>query len=198
MISTKSELIYNYIIEKTKLNGYSPSIREICKALDIKSTSTVHNYLVRLEEEGLIIRNPYSKRAIKIVDESVLDDSITTIPIIGDVSAGLPLLAEENVRDHFPIDVKNLGPGNNFMLKIYGDSMINANILNGDYVIVNDTVSYNEGDIVVALIDDSATCKRFYKDKNGYKLMPENDDYEPIYAEKINICGKVVGVFRML
>lgn len=193
------DFVNRYLMEK----GFPPSVREICKAVGFKSTSTVHAYLIKLEEEGLITKDATKPRALKVLDESgknlegyVADQEIDNIPVIGKITAGAPILAVENIEETFPIPVQYLENSTSFMLKVKGDSMINAGILDGDYILVKQQNTANNGDMVVALIEDEATVKTFYKEKNYYRLQPENPDYEPIITKELNILGKVIGLFR--
>ncbi len=193
------DFVNRYLMEK----GFPPSVREICKAVGFKSTSTVHAYLIKLEEEGLITKDATKPRALKVLDESgknlegyIADQEIDNIPVIGKITAGAPILAVENIEETFPIPVQYLENSTSFMLKVKGDSMINAGILDGDYILVKQQNTANNGDMVVALIEDEATVKTFYKEKNYYRLQPENPDYEPIITKELNILGKVIGLFR--
>ncbi|MGI6050693.1 MAG: transcriptional repressor LexA [Acetivibrionales bacterium] len=193
------DFVNSYIIEK----GFPPSVREICKAVGFKSTSTVHSYLKKLEEDGLIIKDATKPRALKVIDDSaknlegyVAEQEIENVPLIGKITAGAPILAVENIEDTFPIPVRFLHNSTSFMLKVKGESMLNAGILDGDYIIVKQQSTANNGDIVVALIEDEATVKTFYKEKDHYRLQPENPDYEPIILKELIILGKVIGLFR--
>lgn len=189
-------LIKDTILEK----GYPPTVREICAAVGLKSPATVHTHLSALEDKGYIKRDPSKPRAIEILDDDfgLSRREFSNIPVVGCVAAGAPLLAEENITDYFPIPVSYLPNDPVFMLTVKGDSMINAGILDGDNVIVRQTKTAKNGDMVVALIEDSATVKTFYKENGYFRLQPENDDYEPIIAENVEILGEVIGVFRML
>lgn len=182
--------------------GYPPSVREICEAVGLKSTSTVHGHLERLEKKGLIRRGPTKPRAIEILDNSPLSIArdLVEVPIVGKVTAGKPILAVENIEDSFPLPANFLRGNDNFILVIKGDSMIEAGILDGDYVVVKQQNYANNGDIIVALIEDEATVKRFYKDmeKGLIRLQPENSLMEPLYLRDVAILGKVTGVFRRL
>jgi repressor LexA len=193
------DFVNRYLIEK----GYPPSVREICQAVGFKSTSTVHAYLKKLEEEGAITKDATKPRALKVMDETtknlegyVANQEIDNIPVIGKITAGAPILAVENIEDTFPVPVQYLENSTTFMLKVKGESMINAGILDGDNIIVKQQNTANNGDIVVALIEDEATIKTFYKEKDHYRLQPENPDYEPIIVKELNILGKVIGLFR--
>ncbi len=200
----KLKSILEFVNRQVHEKGYPPSVREICKAVGFKSTSTAHAYLATLEADGLISKDPTKTRALKVLDESsrklegfISDQEIENVPIVGSVAAGQPILAVENIQGTFPIPVEYLGNSTTFILKIKGDSMINAGIMDGDFVIVKQQdVAFN-GDIVVALIEDEATVKTFYKGKDHIRLQPENDSYEPIIVyESIPILGKVIALFR--
>jgi repressor LexA len=202
--SDKKKRILEFVNRQVREKGYPPSVREICRAVGFKSTSTVHAYLSALEEEGLITRDPTKTRALKVVNRNskdiegyVSDREIENIPIVGKVTAGQPILAVENIEGTFPIPVEYLGNSTTFMLRIQGDSMVNAGILDGDYVIVRQQNTAMNGDIVVALIEDEATVKTFYKEKDHFRLQPQNDNYDPIIVtENIIILGKVIALFR--
>lgn len=200
----KQKKILDFVNKQVREKGYPPSVREICKAIGFKSTSTVHAYLTNLEEAGLIEKEPSKTRALRVIDKNsrnfegyISDNEIENVPIIGNVTAGQPILAVENIEDTFPVPVEYLENSPSFMLKIKGDSMVNAGILDGDFVIVRQQDTASNGDIVVALIDDEATVKRFYKEKDHIRLQPENDNYEPIIVyDNIYILGKVIALFR--
>lgn len=185
--------------------GYSPTVREICHALGIKSTSTVHSDIKVLEEQGHVKKDPSKPRTVMPVDAEVskpsfLGEEIVTLPVVGQVAAGEPILAEHNIVDTMPIPARFIGSGNNFILTVHGDSMVNVGINNGDYLIVQESQVANNGEIVVAMVNNeyepSATVKRFYKEKDHIRLQPENDNMEPIIADDVIIIGKVKGVFR--
>jgi repressor LexA len=194
--------ILHFIKEQLKLKGYPPSVREICKGVNLRSTSTVHRHLERLETKGYIRRDPTKPRAIEILDNS--DDNLfqpkktVDIPIIGKVTAGEPVLAVEHIEDTFPVPMELAERGPLFMLRVQGDSMIEAGILDGDYVIVKQQNDAINGDVVIALIDNEATIKRFYKEKNYIRLQPENQSMEPIIVKDVKILGKVIGLYRKL
>ncbi|MGI6141849.1 MAG: transcriptional repressor LexA, partial [Caldicoprobacterales bacterium] len=181
--------------------GYPPSVREICDAVGLKSTSTVHGYLERLEKKGLIRRDPTKPRAIEILDDTtyVFKKELVNVPIVGRVTAGQPILAVENIEDTFPIPAQYLHNTQNdvFMLSVKGDSMIEAGILDGDLVIIEKKPTAQNGDMVVALIEDEATVKTFYKEVDHIRLQPENSAMEPIIVKDVTILGKVIGVIRM-
>ena len=197
-ISAKQEQILNYIKECILDKGYPPTVRDICFAVGLSSTSTVHSHLNSLEQNGYIRRDPSKPRAIEIVDDefNLTRREVVNVPVIGTVAAGQPILAEENITDYFPVLPEFLTNNQTFMLKVKGDSMINAGILYGDTIIVEQTNTAKNGDIVVALIDDSATVKTYYKENGHYRLQPENDTMEPIIVDDLMITGRVIGLFR--
>lgn len=199
-ISDKQKEILEYIKTCILKKGYPPTVREICEEVKLKSTSSVHSHLERLERNGYIHRDPTKPRAIEIVDDTfnLSRRELINVPLIGTVAAGAPIFAEENVEDYFPIPAELLPNHNTFMLKIRGNSMIDAGIFDGDRVIVMQTNTASNGEIVVALIDDSATVKRFYKENGHYRLQPENSSMEPIIVNEVQILGKVIGLFRMM
>lgn len=199
-ITAKQQEILTYIKECILKKGYPPAVREICEAVHLKSTSSVHSHLESLEANGYIRRDPTKPRAIEILDdEFVLNRrEMVQVPIIGTVAAGEPILAQEHIEDYFPIPAEILPNTDTFMLKVKGESMINAGIFHGDRVIVEQTNTAENGEIVVALVDDSATVKRFYKENGHYRLQPENDTMEPIIVDHVQILGKVIGLFRMM
>ncbi|MDR3563508.1 MAG: transcriptional repressor LexA [Negativicutes bacterium] len=199
-LSSRQQQILDYIRETSRAKGYPPSVREIGEAVGLSSSSTVHSHLARLEELGFIRRDPTKPRAIEVLDEtSWRQKSITPVPLIGRVTAGQPILAIENIEETYPIPTDLIGDENIFMLAVQGDSMINAGILDGDYVFVRDQDTARNGEIVVALIDDEeATVKRFFREKDTVRLQPENSCMDPIYSRNVSILGKVVGVFRRI
>ena len=198
-ISAKQQEILDYIKEEILKRGYPPAVREICEAVNLKSTSSVHSHLETLEKNGYIRRDPTKPRAIEILDDNfnLTRREMVNIPIIGRVAAGEPLLAEQNIEDYFPIPVEYMPNKQTFMLQVQGESMINAGILSGDYVIVEQTPSAENGEQVVALIEDGATVKTFYREEGIIRLQPENDTMDPIIVNECSILGKVFGVFRM-
>ena len=198
-ISAKQQEILEYIKSCILSKGYPPAVREICEAVHLKSTSSVHSHLETLEKNGYIRRDPTKPRAIEIMDDdfSLTRREVVNVPIIGTVAAGEPLLAEQNIADYFPIPVEMLPNLPTFMLKVHGHSMINAGIFDCDTVIVAQQNTAANGDIVIALIDDSATAKRFYKEDGHYRLQPENDAMEPIITDHVDILGKVIGLVRL-
>lgn len=192
--------ILNYIRNEVQSKGYPPSVREICEAVGLKSTSTVHGHLSKLEKNGYIRRDPTKPRAIEILDDDhlVTQREAVQIPVVGKVTAGEPILAFENIEDTFPVPIDFVDNDTYFILTIKGNSMINAGILDGDYVLVKQQQVANNGDIVVAMLEDEATVKRFYKEKNHIRLQPENPFMDPIIAKDVRILGLVKGVFRKL
>ncbi len=199
-ISKKQMEILEYIKSEILRIGYPPAVREICEAVDLKSTSSVHAHLETLEKNGYIRRDPTKPRAIEIIDDTfnLTRREMTNVPVIGQVAAGEPLLAEQNITDYFPIPVEMLPNVETFMLKVRGESMINVGIFDGDLVLVAQGSTASNGDMVVALVEDSATVKTFYKEEGYYRLQPENDDMDPIIVKEVMILGKVIGVFRFL
>lgn len=198
-MTAKQQEILEYIKETILKKGYPPAVREICEAVHLKSTSSVHSHLSALEEKGYIRRDPTKPRTIEILDDSFnLRREMVNIPVLGTVAAGEPLLAEEHIEDYFPFPAEALPNAETFMLHVKGESMINAGILPGDQIIVEQRQTANNGEIVVALIDDSATVKRFYKENGHYRLQPESDAMEPIITDHVEILGKVIGLLRMM
>jgi repressor LexA len=201
-LSKRQQDILNYIKDEVRDKGYPPSVREIGEAVGLASSSTVHGHLSRLESKGLIRRDPTKPRAIEILDvdtaSNVIKNNVVNVPIIGKVTAGLPITAFENIEEYFPLPERYVSPDDNvFMLEIMGDSMIEAGILDGDLVIVKQQPAANNGDIVVAMTeDDEATVKRFFKEKDHIRLQPENSMMEPIILRNVSILGKVIGVYR--
>lgn len=198
-LSAKQSEILAYIKEQILERGYPPAVREICDAVHLKSTSSVHSHLETLEKNGYIRRDPTKPRAIEICDDSfqLVRHEMASIPIIGTVAAGQPLLAQENIEGYFPIPVELLPNAETFILKVKGDSMVNAGIFNGDQIFVERCSTAKNGDTVVALVEDSATVKTFYKENGHIRLQPENDQMEPIIVDDCTILGKVFGVFRL-
>ncbi|MDP4180897.1 MAG: transcriptional repressor LexA [Bacillota bacterium] len=206
----KQEKILEFINKEVSEKGYPPSVREICKAVGLRSTSTVHSYLEKLTKSGQIQKAPTKPRALKIINKKNNDNKrdekdyyprkeLVDIPIVGKVTAGQPILAVENIEDTFPLPVDFVQNSIAFMLKVQGDSMIEAGILDKDLVLVKQQSTANNGDIVVALIGDEATVKTFYKEKGYVRLQPENKYLDPIIVrENLSILGKVIGVFRKL
>ena len=198
-ITDKQREILEYIKQEILNKGYPPAVREICEAVHLKSTSSVHSHLETLEKNGYIRRDPTKPRAIEIIDDNfnLTRREVVNVPIIGQVAAGQPLLAVENIENYFPIPTEFMPNAETFMLKVKGDSMINAGIFNGDKILVQKQSDAQNGDIVVALVDDSATVKTFYKEDGHFRLQPENDAYDPIILTDVTILGKVIGVIRM-
>lgn len=199
-ITSKQTEILEYIKECILKKGYPPAVREICAAVHLKSTSSVHSHLETLERNGYIRRDPTKPRTIEIIDDSfnLTRREVVNVPLVGTVAAGLPLLAEENIENYFPIPVEMLPNKEVFMLRVKGDSMIEAGIYDGDQVIVERSATAANGEKVVALVEDSATVKTFYKEKGHYRLQPENSSMEPIIVGEVTILGKVIGLIRMM
>lgn len=207
------EKIVTFIANHTKQRGYPPSVREIGEAVGLRSPSTVHGYLARLEKEGKIERDASKTRGIRVPGQEMqeqmqppvredagdlLGEEVMEIPVLGQVAAGMPILAEENVEEIMYMPMAFARAGEVFMLRVKGSSMINVGIMNGDYVIVAKRNFARNGEIVVALLEDEATVKRFYQEDGHFRLQPENDEMEPIYADEVKVLGKVVGVLRMM
>ena len=197
-ITDKQKEILEYMKKEIISKGYPPTVRDICKAVHLKSTSSVHSHLETLEKNGYIRRDPTKPRAIEIIDDNfnVVRREMINVPLVGRVAAGEPILAIENVESYFPIPAEYMPNHQSFMLKVKGESMINAGIFDGDNILVQKDADIQNGDIVVALIDDSATVKTFYKEDDYIRLQPENDKLEPIIVSDCEILGKVFGVFR--
>ena len=197
-ISEKQQQILDYIKNNIFNKGYPPSVRDICSAVNLRSTSSVHAHLEKLEKNGYIKRDPAKSRTIEIVDESFNEvrKEMAYVPEIGDVAAGIPLLAVENTSGYFPIPTEYLPNEKTFILKVKGDSMVDIGIYDGDRLIVEQKNTASNGEIVVALVDDSATVKRFFKEDGHIRLQPENMFMDPIIVDDCTILGKVVGLFR--
>ena len=197
-ISKKQQEILEYIKSQILQRGFPPAVREICEAVGLKSTSSVHSHLETLEKNGYIRRDPTKPRAIEILDDdfNLVRREMVNVPIIGRVAAGQPILAEENIEDYFPFPAERMPNRQTFLLKVKGESMINAGILDGDYVLVEEAKTASNGSMVVARIDDGATVKRFYKEEGVFRLQPENDFMDPIIVKEVSILGKVIGVMR--
>ena len=197
-ISKKQLEILEYIKSEILRIGYPPAVREICEAVNLKSTSSVHSHLETLEKNGYIRRDPTKPRAIEIIDDTfnLTRREMVNVPIVGQVAAGEPILAEQNITNYFPIPIEFMPNNETFLPTVKGESMINAGILDGDMVLVESTSVASNGEMVVALVDDSATVKTFYKEEGIYRLQPENDTMEPIIVSEVEILGKVIGVFR--
>ena len=209
-LNKRERAILDYIEKQARVNGYPPSVREIGKAVGLKSTATVHGYLAKLEQKGYIKKESQKGRTLKLLKgssgKSVTDSKkdfytgkeMVDVPVIGKITAGAPILAVENVTDTFPIPIDFVGNAESFMLTVRGESMIEAGILNGDYILVKKQNTANNGEIVVALIEDEATVKTFYKEKDHIRLQPENSTMDPIIVPDCKILGKVSGVFRKM
>jgi len=199
-ITAKQQQILDYIKEEILKRGYPPAVREICEAVNLKSTSSVHSHLETLEKNGYIRRDPTKPRAIEIVDDSFqqVRTEMISVPVIGRVAAGEPMFAEQNIESYFPVPAAMCPAGDSFVLKVKGESMINAGIFSGDQIFVHSCDTARNGDMVVALIDDGATVKTFYKEDDHIRLQPENDTMDPIIVNDCQILGKVFGVFRMV
>ena len=197
-ITEKQSQILEYIKSEILNKGYPPSVRDICQAVNLKSTSSVHSHLETLEKNGYIRRDPTKPRTIEILDDSfnLVRREMVNVPIVGTVAAGQPILATENIESYFPIPSEFMPNEETFMLKVKGESMINAGILDGDNILVKRQNYAKNGDMVVALVEDSATVKTFYKEDGHIRLQPENDYMDPIILPDVEILGKVFGVFR--
>ena len=198
-LSNKQKEILEYIRSEILSKGYPPSVREIGAAVGLKSTSSVHSHLSSLEEKGYIRRDSTKSRTIEIIDDefALSRREMANIPIVGRITAGEPILADEHIEEYFPIPAEYLPNSEVFMLRVEGNSMINAGIFNGDTVIVEKRSYAENGEIIAALINDSATIKRFYKEDGYYRLQPENDSMSPIICDHVEILGKVIGLFRI-
>lgn len=193
--------ILEFIRREVKNKNYPPSVREIGEAVGLSSSSTVHAHLAKLETKGYIRRDPSKPRAIELLNEDIsaaFIPDIVSVPMVGHVTAGEPILAEQNIEDYFPLPKSMIHNDTVFLLRVHGDSMINAGIVDGDFVIVRQQSTANNAEIVVAMLDGEATVKRFYKEQSQIRLQPENDFYEPIYSSDISVIGKVIGVFRQI
>lgn len=199
-ITPKQQEILEYIKQTILKKGYPPAVREICEAVHLKSTSSVHSHLETLERNGYIRRDPTKPRTIEILDDmfGITRREMVQVPLVGTVAAGQPLLAEENIEEYFPIPAEVLPNNQVFMLRVKGESMINVGIYPEDQIIVSQQSSARNGEIVVALVEDSATVKRFYKEGDHYRLQPENDSMEPILVPEVQILGKVIALFRRM
>ena len=199
-ISKKQQEILEYIKSQILQRGFPPAVREICEAVNLKSTSSVHSHLETLEKNGYIRRDPTKPRAIEILDDmfNLTRREMVHVPIIGQVAAGEPILAQENIEDYWPVPADRMPNKQTFFLKVKGESMINAGILDGDMVLVEEDSTASNGDMVVALIEDGATVKTFYKEEGVFRLQPENDTMDPIIVNDCQILGKVFGIFRIL
>lgn len=198
-ITAKQSEILEYIKNQILNKGYPPSVRDICEAVHLRSTSSVHAHLETLEKNGYIRRDPTKPRAIEIIDDNfnLTRREVVNVPLLGQVAAGQPILAVENVTNYFPIPAEYISNEDTFMLKVKGDSMVNMGIYENDLILVKKQSVARNGEVVVALVDDSATVKRFYKEDGHYRLQPENDFMEPIIVDSVEIVGKVVGLIRL-
>ena len=199
-ITPKQKEILEYIKDQILTRGFPPAVREICEAVNLRSTSSVHSHLETLEKNGYIRRDPTNPRAIEICDDNfqMVRTEMVSLPVVGQVAAGTPILAEENIDSYFPVPAELVPQGESFVLKVKGDSMINVGIFSGDQIFVNACNTAHNGDTVVVLIDDSATVKTFYKEDGHIRLQPENDTMDPIIVDDCQILGKVFGVFRVM
>lgn len=199
-ISKKQKEILEYIKERILEKGYPPSVREICAAVNLRSTSSVHSHLETLEKNGYIRRDPTKPRTIEICDDSfqMVRTEMVSLPVVGRVAAGEPILAQQNVDTYFPIPAENVPSGESFALRVHGESMIKAGIFDGDLIFVNSCKTCSNGEIIVALVGEEATVKTFYKENGHIRLQPENDTMDPIIVDDCTILGKVFGVFRLM
>lgn len=197
-MSAKQQEILEFIKSEIIHKGYPPAVREICEAVHLKSTSSVHSHLETLEKNGYIRRDPTKPRAIEVVNDdfNLARREIVNVPIIGEVAAGEPIFAEQNIAGYFPLLPEDMPSGEAFMLEVNGESMINVGIYDGDKILVRKQNTAQNGDIIVALVEDSATVKTFYKEDGYYRLQPENDSMEPIIVEQVEILGKLAGLYR--
>ena len=198
-ITKKQQEILEYIKEQILAKGYPPALRDICEAVHLRSTSSVHAHLETLEENGYIRRDPAKPRAIEIIDDefNLAKREVVNVPMVGTITAGQPILEVESTENYFPIPAEFMPNAETFMLRVKGDSMVNVGIFDGDQILVERRNTARNGEIVVALIDDSATVKTFYKEKGHYRLQPENDYMDPIIVDHVEILGKVIGLFRL-
>jgi repressor LexA len=210
MLKDREQKILNYMKNEIKAKGYPPTVREICAALGIKSTSTAHKDIANLVKQGYIRKDPSKPRALMVVDpedtnehiqatESITSADVVEIPVVGRIAAGTPILADQNIEDSFPVPARFAGNGTNFMLTVRGESMIEAGIMDGDYILVEQQSTARNGEIVVAMVDgfeSEATVKTFYREADHIRLQPENSTMSPIIVKDVKILGKVKGVFR--
>ena len=198
-ITSKQQEILDYIKDQIVGKGYPPAVREICEAVNLKSTSSVHAHLETLEKNGYIRRDPTKPRAIEILDDdfNLARREVVNVPVIGSVAAGEPIFAEQNIEGYMPMLPEDMPSGEAFMLNVKGNSMINIGIYDGDRVLVKKQDTAENGDIVVALLEDSATVKTFYKEDGHFRLQPENDEMKPIIVNEVSVLGKVTGLFRV-
>ncbi len=196
-LTRRQKDVFDYLKRYINDNGYAPCVRDICDALDLKSTSTAHAHLTKLESKGYISRDPAKPRTIMILDGSVVKERLVPVPVVGRVAAGTPITAVENIDEYLSLPYSLLGSDDVFILNVAGDSMVNAGIFDRDKIIAQKQDYAQNGDIVVALIEDEATVKRFFVEEGRVRLQPENDSYAPIYTKQLDILGKVIGVLRM-
>ena len=198
-ITAKQQEILEYIKSEILNKGYPPAVREICEAVHLKSTSSVHSHLETLEKNGFIRRDPTKPRAIEIIDDdfNLVRREIISVPVIGSVAAGEPIFAEQNIEGYLPVLPEDMPDGEAFMLRVKGESMVKAGIFDGDRVLVKKQEHAENGDIVVALVDDSATVKTFYREDGHFRLQPENDSMKPIILDDVSVVGKVTGLFSV-
>lgn len=198
-IPAKQQEILEYIKSEIVDKGYPPAVREICGAVHLKSTSSVHSHLETLEKNGFIRRDPTKPRAIEIIDDdfNLSRREIISVPVIGSVAAGEPIFADQNIESYMPVLPEDMPDGQAFMLRVKGESMVNAGIFDGDRVLVKKQESAENGEIIVALVEDAATVKTFYKEDGHFRLQPENDTMEPIILDDVTVLGKVTGLFRI-
>lgn len=194
------ERILAYIQDEIQVRGYAPSVREIGEAVGLRSTSTVHGHLMRLEKKGLLHRDAMKPRAMGLAKAAAveIENAVCQLPVVGCVAAGQPILAEENVEDYMALPVELIGDGEHFVLRVRGNSMIQAGIFHDDYIVVRKQQHANNGEIVVALVEDEATVKRFFKEDGHFRLQPENDEMEPIIVSQVTILGKVTSLLRKM
>ncbi len=197
-ISAKQQEILDFIKSEIINKGYPPAVREICEAVHLKSTSSVHSHLETLEKNGFIRRDPTKPRAIEIMDDdfNLARREVVNVPMIGEIAAGEPIFADQNIEGYFPLLPENMPTGEAFMLRVRGESMINVGIYDGDQILVRKQNTARNGDIVVALVDDSATIKTFYQEDGHYRLQPENDSMDPIIVDHVEVLGKLAGLYR--
>ncbi|MCI9080635.1 MAG: transcriptional repressor LexA [Lachnospiraceae bacterium] len=198
-ITAKQQEILEYIKSEIVNKGYPPAVREICGAVHLKSTSSVHSHLETLEKNGFIRRDPTKPRAIEIIDDdfNLSRREIISVPVIGSVAAGEPIFADQNIESYMPVLPEDMPDGQAFMLRVKGESMVNVGIFDGDRVLVKKQESAENGEIIVALVEDAATVKTFYKEDGHFRLQPENDTMEPIILDDVTVLGKVTGLFRI-
>jgi repressor LexA len=196
-LTRRQKEVLEYLRTYIHQNGYAPCVRDICSALDLKSTSTAHAHLTKLEKKGYITRDPAKPRTIMVLGDRASDERFVSVPIVGRVAAGIPITAVENIEEYISLPYSLLGSDDVFILNVRGDSMMNAGIFDHDKIIAQRQDYAQNGDIVVALLDDEATVKRFFVEDGRVRLQPENDNYTPIYARNVDVLGKVIGVLRM-